>query len=168
MSLLDRPVVRSLLIAIIAAIGTVLVMLLASNVAERQEEAKTSNFNVVTLTEATVAPEEWGKNFPRQFDGYQRTAEQYSTRFGGAGSEGLPASRLKDDPRLVDIFAGYAFSIDFNQRQGHAHMLEDQRLTKRVTERPQPGACLHCHASTTVAYREAGLDAGAPGTMTTR
>ncbi|MDP1823631.1 MAG: ammonia-forming cytochrome c nitrite reductase subunit c552 [Archangium sp.] len=165
MSLLTRPVLRSVLIAVVAAGCTALVMALSANVSERQAEAKTSNFNVVPLTEATVDSAEWGKNFPRQFDGYQRTAERYSTRFGGSGSEGMAVSRLTEDPRLVDIFAGYAFSIDFNQRQGHAYMLDDQRATKRVTERPQPGACLHCHASTTVAYREAGLKQGATGTM---
>ncbi len=57
----------------------------------------------------------------------------------------------------MTIFDGYAFAIDFRERRGHAYMLEDQRTTKRVTERQQPGACLHCHASNTVAYREQGL-----------
>ncbi len=156
---------RFVLVAVLAAVATALVLALAANVSERQEEAKTSNFNVVALTEATVNPAEWGKNFPRQYDSYLRTADRYSTRFGGAGSEAMPISRLEDDPRLVEIFAGYAFAIDFNQRQGHAYMLEDQRATKRVTERPQPGACLHCHASTTVPYRQAGLKQGATGTM---
>ncbi|HEY1089370.1 MAG TPA: ammonia-forming cytochrome c nitrite reductase subunit c552, partial [Archangium sp.] len=163
--MLSRPGVRAALIAIAAAIATVLVMLLYSNVSERQHEAAVTNFNIVPLTETTVDPAEWGKNFPRQYDGYVRTADKYSTRFGGAGSEGMPKSRLEDDPRLVTIFSGYAFAIDFNQRQGHAYMLDDQRVTKRVTERKQPGACLHCHASNTVAYREAGVDAGAPGSI---
>ncbi len=156
---------RNIAIAVAAAILTALVMTLYSNVSERQHEAKVTNFNVVKLTETTVDPAEWGKNFPRQYDSYQRTVEQYSTRFGGAGSEGMPKSRLEEDPRLTEIFAGYAFAIDFNQRQGHAHMLDDQRMTKRVTERPQSGNCLHCHASTTVPYRQLGIDAGAPGTI---
>jgi nitrite reductase (cytochrome c-552) len=38
-------------------------------------------------------------------------------------------------------------------------MLYDQGVTERVTKKPQAGACLHCHASTTVAYRKAGLEA---------
>jgi nitrite reductase (cytochrome c-552) len=42
-------------------------------------------------------------------------------------------------------------------------MLSDQRETERVTKKQQPGSCMHCHASNTVAYREAGLKAGAPG-----
>ena len=38
-------------------------------------------------------------------------------------------------------------------------MLYDQTVTERVTKRQQSGACLHCHASTTVAYRKKGLEA---------
>ncbi|MFT3869268.1 MAG: ammonia-forming cytochrome c nitrite reductase subunit c552 [Nibricoccus sp.] len=106
-----------------------------------------------------------GQNFPRQYDSYKRTVENYGTKYGGAGSEAAPISKLKADSHLPEIFAGYAFAIDYNQRRGHAHMLEDQRTTKRVTERPQTGACLHCHASNTVLYRQEGLKQGAAGTI---
>jgi nitrite reductase (cytochrome c-552) len=161
----SRPAVRLGLIAGAAALASVLVMGLYQSVSARKQEAKQTSLRVVELTERTVDPAEWGRNFPRQYDGYMRTAEKYSTKFGGAGSEGIPKSRLEDDPRLVTIFDGYAFAIDFNQRQGHAYMLDDQRITKRVTERKQPGACLHCHASNTVAFREVGLKHGAPGAL---
>ena len=160
---LSRPLVRLGLVAAGAAIATMAVMALYSNVSMRKAEARQTSMRLVDLDEKTVDPAQWGKNFPRQFDAYQRTAEKYSTKYGGAGSEGMPKSRLEDDPRLVTIFDGYAFAIDFNQRQGHAYMLKDQRETKRVTTKPQTGACLHCHASNTVAYREAGLQQGAPG-----
>jgi nitrite reductase (cytochrome c-552) len=163
--LLSRPMVRMGLIAAGAALATVLVMSLYANITNRKAEAKQTSFKLVDLDEKTVDPEVWGKNFPRQYDAYLRTADKYSTKYGGAGSEGLPKSRIQEDPRLVTIFDGYAFAIDFNQRQGHAYMLDDQRKTKRVTERKQPGACLHCHASNTVAFREVGLKGGAPGTL---
>ncbi len=162
---LSRPGVRMGLIAGAAALGTILVMALYQSVSTRKAEARQTVLRVVDLDERTVDPAEWGKNFPRQYDGYQRTAEKYGTRYGGAGSEGLPKSRIAEDPRLVEIFDGYAFAIDFNQRQGHAYMLDDQRVTKRVTERKQPGSCLHCHASNTVAFREFGIKNGAPGTL---
>lgn len=161
----SRPLVRMGLIAAGAAVATMLVMALYSNVSMRKAEAKQTSMKLVELDEKTVDPAQWGKNFPRQFDSYLRTAEKYSTKYGGAGSEGMPKSRLEDDPRLVSIFDGYAFAIDFNQRQGHAYMLKDQIATKRVTERKQPGACLHCHASNTVAFREVGLQNGAAGTL---
>lgn len=163
--LLSRPLVRMGLIAAGAALATVLVMALYANISNRKAEARQTSFKLVDLDEKTVDPALWGKNFPRQYDAYLRTAEKYTTKYGGAGSEGMPKSRIKEDPRLVSIFDGYAFSIDFNQRQGHAYMLDDQRVTKRVTERKQPGACLHCHASNTVAFREVGLQGGAPGTL---
>ncbi|HEY3271917.1 MAG TPA: ammonia-forming cytochrome c nitrite reductase subunit c552 [Geothrix sp.] len=163
--LLSRPLVRMGLIAAGAALATVLVMALYASISSRKAEAKQTSFKLVDLDEKTVDPAQWGKNFPRQFDAYLKTSEKYSTKYGGAGSEGLPKSRIKEDPRLVTIFDGYAFAIDFNQRQGHAYMLDDQRNTKRVTERKQPGSCLHCHASNTVAFRELGLKGGAPGTL---
>ncbi|MFN8012088.1 MAG: ammonia-forming cytochrome c nitrite reductase subunit c552 [Holophagaceae bacterium] len=162
---LARPGVRMGLVAGVAAIGTILVMALYQSVSKRKAEARQTVLRIVDLDEKTVDPAEWGKNFPRQYDGYLRTAEKYSTKYGGAGSEGLPKSRIQEDPRLVEIFDGYAFAIDFNQRQGHAYMLDDQRHTKRVTERKQPGSCLHCHASNTVAFREFGIKNGAPGTL---
>ncbi len=161
----SRPYVRMGLLAAGAALATVLVMSLYGSISSRKAEARQTSFKLVDLDEQTVDPAQWGKNFPRQYDAYLRTAEKYSTKYGGAGSEGLPKSRIKEDPRLVTMFDGYPFSIDFNQRQGHAYMLSDQLATKRVTERKQTGACLHCHASSALAYREVGLKGGAPGTI---
>ncbi|MBM4060573.1 MAG: ammonia-forming cytochrome c nitrite reductase subunit c552 [Planctomycetes bacterium] len=161
----SRQTLRFVIVALAAAGATVLVMLLNRNVAERRQEAKQTSLDLVRLDETVVDPAQWGKNFPRQHDAYLRTAERFSTKYGGAGSEGFAKSRLEDDPRLVTIFDGYAFAIDFNQRQGHAYMLDDQRKTKRVTQRKQTGACLHCHSSNTVAYRELGLKHGAPGKL---
>jgi nitrite reductase (cytochrome c-552) len=53
------------------------------------------------------------------------------------------------------MFLGYAFSIDYRDRRGHAHMLEDQEATKRLSK-PQSGSCLHCHASIMPLYRSLG------------
>jgi nitrite reductase (cytochrome c-552) len=161
----SRPYVRMGLLAGGAAVATVLVMTLYASIASRKSEARQTSFKVVDLDEKTVDPAQWGKDFPKQYDGYMKTSERYGTKYGGAGSEALPASRIKEDPRLVTIFDGYAFAIDFNLRRGHAYMLDDQRNTKRVTTKPQTGACMHCHASNTVAYREAGLKGGAPGSL---
>jgi nitrite reductase (cytochrome c-552) len=152
------------LTAVVAA-ATVSVMLLYQNIATRKEEAKQVGFKLAEVSETTIDPAEWGKNFPRQYDAYQRTAEKTGTKYGGGGSETIAASKLEEDPRLVTMFNGYAFGIDYRARRGHAYMLSDQRETKRVTERPQTGACLHCHASNIIAYRKAGIEAGAPGKL---
>jgi nitrite reductase (cytochrome c-552) len=138
-------------IVITAAVTYGLVALLM-NINERKQEARQHYVKIVELTEDIIDPAEWGKNFPRQYDGYKRIAENTSRRHGG--SEAL--SRLDEDPRLIRIFAGYPFSVDYRERRGHAFMLEDQDNTERVKKFKQPGACLHCHASIIPAYRKKG------------
>lgn len=137
---------------IVTAAVTYGVVALLMNIAERKQEAKQQYLQIVELTEDTIDPAQWGKNFPREFDGYVRTAENTNRRHGG--SEAL--SKLDEDPRLRRIFAGYPFSVDYRERRGHAFMLEDQDNTERVKQFKQPGACLHCHASIIPAYRKAG------------
>jgi nitrite reductase (cytochrome c-552) len=141
------------LLALSAIAGFVLIALL-TNIFQRKQEAKNPYLRLVEVTEETTDPVPWGINWPRQLDGYRRTAEVSRTRFGG--SETLPEEKLQRDPWLKRLFAGYAFSIDYRDRRGHAHMLEDQEQTKRVTERPQPGSCLHCHAAVIPTYRRLG------------
>ena len=161
----SRPVVKLGLVAVVAAAATVLVLALNASVSAHKAEAKQTYTRLVDLDESVIDPAVWGKNFPRQYDGYKRTTERYGTKYGGGGSDSLPPEKIEQDPRLKVIFDGYAFALDYRVRRGHAYMLEDQRTTKRVTERPQPGACLHCHAATTMLYREKGLASGAPGDL---
>jgi nitrite reductase (cytochrome c-552) len=96
-------------------------------------------------------------NWQREFDAYKRTSEVTRTNFGGSGgSEAMPQQKMDRDPWLKRLFAGYAFAIDYRDRRGHYYMLADQEMTKRVTDRPQPGACLQCHASVIPTYRRLG------------
>ena len=150
-------------ITLLVAIATVAVFMLLANIARRKAEGTQVYFPLVQLDETSIDPETWGKNFPRQYDAYKRTADNPRARFGG--SEAIPEQKLDADPRLRTIFAGYAFSLDYRERRGHAFMLADQRDTERVKQRPQPGSCLQCHASNIVAYRKIGIDNGAPGTI---
>jgi nitrite reductase (cytochrome c-552) len=142
---------------VVVALATAGVMLLGQNVMERRAEGERAVFNVVDLDETVVDPEVWGQNFPRQYDGYQRTVDMERTTFGG--SEAF--DKLEDDPNLRTLFAGYGFGIEFNEERGHIYTLFDQEESARVTELDQPGSCLQCHASNTVAYYEAGVEAGA-------
>jgi nitrite reductase (cytochrome c-552) len=139
--------------AICAVVAAGLTGLLTSIFAHKQE-AKNPYVRLVDVTEATTDPAPWGMNWSRQYDAYKQTAEVSRTRFGG--SEALPEEKIERDPWLKRMFAGYAFSIDYRDRRGHAYMLFDQEQTKRVTTRPQPGACLHCHASVIPTYRRVG------------
>jgi nitrite reductase (cytochrome c-552) len=127
---------------------------LLMNINQRKQEARETFVRVVPLDENTVDPAVWGKNFPREYDGYLRTADNERTQYGG--SEALPPEKLERDPRLRRIYAGYAFSISYREKRGHAYMLTDQEVTERVRRVKQPGACLHCHASILPGYRFLG------------
>lgn len=165
------PKSRSFKWFVIAVAGATLVAVgaiaLLVNIMERKQEAKNPFYRVVELTDQTVDPEVWGKDFPYQYDGYKRTVDMVRTRFGGSEAEPrtpnqadprsiVARSRLEDDPRLKTIWAGYAFSRDFRQARGHAYMLEDQTFTERQAAVQQPGTCLHCHASVYAPYKESG------------
>lgn len=55
---------------------------------------------------------------------------------------------------------------DYRELRGHAYMLHDQEVTRRVTEASQSGACLHCHASVVPTYRRLGIaESGAEPTV---
>jgi nitrite reductase (cytochrome c-552) len=143
------------LVAVVTA-GTVGLTALLMNIAERKAEHRQSYVRVVDVTENDTDPAKWGKNWPAQYDGYKRTAIPTRTKYGGhGGSEALPAEKIERDPWLQRMFRGYAFSIDYRDRRGHAFMLMDQEATKRLTK-PQSGSCLHCHASIQPLYRELG------------
>jgi nitrite reductase (cytochrome c-552) len=134
------------------ALATFLVTALLMNISQRKQEARQSYLEIARLTEDTVDPAEWGKNFPREYDGYKRTVDIERTKYGG--SEAF--SKLERDPRLKRIFAGYAFELDYREDRGHAYSLKDQDATERVKQRPQTGSCLHCHASLLPAWRKLG------------
>jgi nitrite reductase (cytochrome c-552) len=161
---------RSLLfVGLIAlAVGaTVLGLGLLVNIFQRKQEARNPFFRVVELTDDTVDPSVWGKNFPLQYDDYLKTTDQVRTRYGGSEAEPrtptqadprsiVAQSRLEEDPRLKIMWAGYAFSKDFREERGHAYMLDDQMFTERQQAAKQPGTCINCHASAYVAYKQLG------------
>jgi len=152
----NRKILVGLLVFVSVAVFAI--MLLFGSILERKAEAKDHVFRVVNLTEDTIDPAEWGKNYPRQYDSYKRTVDIERTKHGG--SEAF--QKLDDDPLLRELFAGYAFGIDFREERGHAYMLQDQHETERVKQFKQPGACLHCHASVIPYYKSEGKKAGIP------
>jgi nitrite reductase (cytochrome c-552) len=138
--------------AVVAAGATALL----TSIFEKKVEQRAPYVRLVEVGENDTEPSKWGRNWPAQYDAYKRTAFPTQTKFGGhAGSEALPEQKIEREPWLKQMFLGYAFSIDYRDRRGHAHMLADQEATKRLSK-PQSGSCLHCHASVLPLYRELG------------
>ena len=158
-----------MVILAVTVLATVGVLMLLQNIWTRKREAEEVVFNLVDIDETVVDPAQWGKNFPRQYDQYRRTVDMQRTRYGGSEADPFApehtTSHIEADPRLKTMWAGYAFATDFREERGHAYMLVDQRDTERVKQFKQPGACLHCHASITGAYRAVGLKNGAAGDL---
>jgi nitrite reductase (cytochrome c-552) len=156
------PLAYGLLVAVVAAAAAG-VTALHMNISERKFEQRSPFVRVVEVGENDTDPAKWGRNWPAQYDSYRRTAIKTPTRFGGhAGSEALPEEKIARDPWLKRMFLGYAFSIDYRDRRGHAFRLQDPEATERLT-RPQSGSCLHCHASVMPLYRELGNGDAAAG-----
>ena len=155
---------RAWVLALLGFLGiaglTVLLLALLTNIFERKQEARQPFVRVVEVTEGTLDPSIWGQNWPYEYDSYLKTALPTATKYGGRGlgasDAGPAAQKLDREPWLKRIFAGYAFSLDYRDRRGHAFALFDQEQTKRVTEKQQPGACIQCHASNLALYRFAG------------
>jgi nitrite reductase (cytochrome c-552) len=155
----QRGVSTTVLLAgvVVAALATAGATALLVNIFERKQEASIApRTRLVEVTQDTTDPAKWGVNWPKQYDGYLLTAQTTRTRFGGhGGTEALPQEKIERDPWLKRMFLGYAFSIDYRDRRGHAYMLKDQEQTLRQTK-PQSGSCLHCHGAVMPLYRELG------------
>ncbi|MDO5697268.1 MAG: ammonia-forming cytochrome c nitrite reductase subunit c552 [Dermatophilus congolensis] len=156
---------------LVAAIGLVALVTMGMtallvNILERQSEGEQYAYTKVQLDEKSYDPAVWGQNFPLQYEGWKATSEMTPTEHGGSKPVEIKtadgkthtgtASRIEHDPRLTTMWLGYAFAVDYREARGHAYMLEDQRLTRRVTEFAQPGTCLNCHASTVPIMDELG------------
>jgi nitrite reductase (cytochrome c-552) len=151
-------------VAVVAAGAAAGVTALLVSIFQHKQEARNPFLKLVEVTEDDVDPAKWRVNWPREYDGYLRTAEPTRTKYGGglAGPEGtLPPEKAERDPWLTRVFAGYLFAVDYRDRRGHAFMLQDQEVTKRniPSEGKQSGNCLHCHASIMPLYRKLGREA---------
>ena len=87
---------------IVVAIAAIAIAALLVNIVERKKEAENPYVRLVEVTENTTDPAVWGKNWPKQYDLYKRTAIATRTRFGGhGGSEALPEEKIERDTRIL-------------------------------------------------------------------
>src|SRR5918993_5415865 len=77
----------------ITALVTFAVTALLVSIFTRKVEERTQFVRVVEVDESTTDPAVWGRNWPREFDGYQRTVDVTHTRYGG--SEAMTSQKLE-------------------------------------------------------------------------
>ncbi len=132
------PIVLSVIIIILAAAVVLLLIFMKNQPVETR--------GVPPIVEiAAMEPDsaKWGINFANQYTTLLKTeTNNVRTTYGGSD----PVQKLEVDPRLVTLFAGYGFSIDYKEDRGHMNTLTDVRGTKRVNEKT-PGTCYSCKSS---------------------
>jgi nitrite reductase (cytochrome c-552) len=117
--------------------------LLASSVIERRGEAKLYFQMVSEIPEWEPRNEVWGRNFPRQYESYMRTAEtNYASKYFGSKT----IDYLEKYPEMIVMWAGYAFARDYNQGRGHFYAVSDVHNTLRTVQ-PQPATCWTCKST---------------------
>ncbi|MBC9785450.1 ammonia-forming cytochrome c nitrite reductase subunit c552 [Heliobacterium chlorum] len=88
--------------------------------------------------------------FPHQYDSFMKNAEMSTvgTKYGGNLEKD---SHLEKYPYLKTLFAGYAFSLEYNEDRGHVYTMHDLATIKRVTSLPngkkQVGSCMTCKSA---------------------
>ncbi len=84
-----------------------------------------------------------GENFPREYESYEATRDtSFASKYAGSVTRDI----LRDDPRNIILWAGYAFSREYNQARGHYYAVNDVRRTLR-TGVPQPATCWTCKST---------------------
>ncbi len=140
---------RRLIFALAGAfiLGGVLMFGLAAllvSINEHQIEARAFPAQVSPIAQDELDPAVWGVNFPNEYDTFMQTQQDtFSSPYGGS----VPFSKLERYPQLTRLWAGYAFSVDYNEERGHYYALTDQKQTKRQQFVKQPGACANCHSA---------------------
>ena len=124
--------------------------LITSSLMERRAEvASIFNNRRTPMTDSIVAQNEKFKaDFPREYESWAMTADtSFTSEFDGSKA----TDELADRPEMVILWAGYAFSQEYNTPRGHRHAIEDLRNILR-TGHPgidgdgdmQPGTCWTC------------------------
>lgn len=121
--------------------------LLAASIIQRRTEAVFAYKPEINYPSWEPRNAVWGKVFPREYQSYLHTAD---TAFRSKYNGNAMIDMLEEDPRLVVLWAGYAFSRDYNQSRGHYYAVEDIHKTLRTgapvdgKASPQPNTCWTC------------------------
>ncbi len=97
------------------------VLWLNNDINQKEDEANknaiAANADFSLLSDDDPNFEKWGKVFPEQLKMYLTVEkeEPKATEFGG----NLAYSKLIRFPQLTILWAGYPFSLDFNEERGH-------------------------------------------------
>ncbi|MFD2033755.1 ammonia-forming cytochrome c nitrite reductase [Belliella marina] len=120
----------------LTALSVFLLAMLAYTIMDRKTEARFAYQAKVSLEDIEPRDSVWGLNYPRQYQSYMKTQD---TTFSSMYNTSALRSVLDEQPELVILWAGYAFSKDYNQPRGHAYAVTDVQNTLRIGSPMQAG-----------------------------
>lgn len=131
-----------------ATAGVVFLLgMLASSIIERRAEAQFAYSPEIKFSQFEPRNSVWGELFPREYGTYIQTADtSFRSKYNGSATIDM----LEESPRMVVLWAGYAFSKEYKQARGHAHAVDDIRNILRTGSpmngqpSPQTNTCWTC------------------------
>jgi nitrite reductase (cytochrome c-552) len=121
--------------------------MLASSIVERRAEAVFAYTPQIDISEFEPRNEKWGAYFPREYNTFKNTADTtFRSKYNGSAMIDM----LEESPRMVVLWAGYAFSRDYTQSRGHYYSVTDIQNSLRVgapgegVSSFQPNTCWTC------------------------
>lgn len=91
--------------------------------------------------------ENYKNDYPREYNTWKKTQNSdYRSKYNGNQMQDV----LEERPEMAILWAGYAFSKDYNAPRGHMYALDDNRNTLRTGtpehegDGPQPASCWVC------------------------
>nr|WP_262499261.1 ammonia-forming cytochrome c nitrite reductase subunit c552 [Prevotella falsenii] len=105
-------------------------MLCSSLLERRAEVASVFNNRRTVMTDSIVSQnEKFAEDFPKE---YQTWAMTEDTSFVSKYNSSQEVDVLAQRPEMVILWAGYAFSREYNTPRGHRHAVEDLRKILRT------------------------------------
>jgi len=143
----EKKSYKGILLFIVVAVIVFLLGLFASSIIERRGESVARLQVIKYIPDWEPRNEIWGENYPREYESYLQTLDT-NFRSKYAGSEKI--DYLSNYPELIVLWAGYAFSKEYNQARGHAYAINDVRNILRtggINEHSQPATCWSCKST---------------------
>lgn len=125
-------------------VAVFLIGLLASSIIERRQETVSRLQFSKPIDEWEPRNEVWGESFPQEYETYMKTLD---TNFVSKHGGNQMRRYLDEFPELVIMWAGYAFSKEYNQGRGHAYAVNDVRNILRtggIDSNSMPATCWTC------------------------
>ncbi|MFV0553685.1 MAG: ammonia-forming cytochrome c nitrite reductase [Mangrovibacterium sp.] len=130
-------------------VAVFLLGMLAASITERRAEVVSTFLQNKVVDIQGIEPDNalWGKNYPREYETWAKTADM---DFESMHLGNKPQDELAKRPDMVILWAGYAFSKEYNAPRGHFYAVDDVRHILRTgaptgdEDGPMPAACWTC------------------------